>query len=123
MVTVPTRALSLLVACLLTADHVQAEVKGEAGAIQLADQMIESIGGKALWSKIRTLYLVEKSRSEKGDGIIGEFWRDLQYPQESYTLNNRRDVIIRTWWNKQGFWQTLNGQVNQIIIIQKTTLG
>lgn len=109
---VPIRALLYLLSCLLLAGNAQAEVKGDAGAIQLAEQMIESIGGKTLWSKIRSLYLVEKSRSEKGDGIIGEFWRDLQYPQESYTLNNRRDVVIRTWWNKKNIWQTVNGKVN-----------
>ena len=110
--TAITRTFCCLLLGLAVSAPVHAELKGEPGAIDIADRMLESIGGKALWAKIRTLYVIEKSRSEKGDGIIGEFWRDLQYPRESYTLNNRRDVIIRTWWNKQGFWQTLNGQVN-----------
>ena len=91
----------------------RAELKGDEAAIEMAAEMIESIGGKALWSKIRTLYVVEKSRSLKGDGIIGEFWRDLQRPREWYTLNNRRGMVVRTWWDDKGIWQTLNGKQNR----------
>ena len=83
--SVITRALCSALLGLALTTPVHAELKGEPGAIDLADRMLESIGGKALWAKIRTLYVIEKSRSEKGDGIIGEFWRDLQYPTPSIT--------------------------------------
>lgn len=113
MVALNTRLfLLLLFAGAMPVGTLQAELQGNPRAIELAHQVVESIGGRELWAKIRTLYVVEKARSLKGDGIIGEFWRDLQYPRESYTLNNRRDLVIRTWWNKQGIWQTLNGKPN-----------
>lgn len=89
-----------------------AEMKGDAEAIELANQMIESIGGKELWSKIRTLYLVEKSRTPNGDGIIGTFWRDVEVPREWYQLNTRRGDIIQFWWDERGVYQTVNGEVS-----------
>ena len=97
---------------LFSSNQLHAELKGDEAAIALADQMIDSIGGKKLWAKIRTLYVVEKSRSLKGDGIISEFWRDLQRPREWYTLNNRHNMVVRTWWDENGIYQTLNGKKN-----------
>ncbi len=90
-----------------------AEMKGDEAAITLADQMVESIGGKALWSQIRSLHVIEQSRSLKGDGIIGEFWRDLQTPRERYTLSNRDGLKVEFWWDDRGVWQFINGKQNE----------
>jgi hypothetical protein len=99
--------------CLTLSAEISAEIKGDAEAIELANKMITSIGGKELWSEIRTLYIVEKSRSPKGDGIIGEFWRDLQQPREWYTLKNRSGLEVKFWWDHRGVWQFINGERNQ----------
>ena len=91
----------------------RAEMKGDEEAIALADQLVESIGGKELWSQIRSLHVFEKSRSPRGDGIVGEFWRDLQVPRERYTLTNRDGLKIEFWWDDRGVWQILNGEQNE----------
>ena len=91
----------------------RAEMKGDEEAIALADQLVESIGGKELWSQIRSLHVFEKSRSPRGDGIVGEFWRDLQVPRERYTLTNRDGLKIEFWWDERGVWQILNGEQNE----------
>ena len=91
----------------------RAEMKGDEEAIALADQLVESIGGKELWSQIRSLHVFEKSRSPKGDGIVGEFWRDLQVPRERYTLTNRDGLKIEFWWDDRGVWQIINGEQNE----------
>jgi len=88
-------------------------MKGDEEAIALADQLVESIGGKELWSQIRSLHVFEKSRSPRGDGIVGEFWRDLQVPRERYTLTNRDGLKIEFWWDERGVWQILNGEQNE----------
>ena len=99
----------LTVAGALVAMPAYAEMKGNAEAIALADQMIESIGGKELWAKIKTLYIIEKSRTPgQGDGIVGEFWRDLTAPRETFTLKGRAFSFQRTW-TAEGGWQVLNG--------------
>lgn len=56
---------------------------------------------------------MEKSRSVRGDGIIGTFWRDLQQPRDSYTLTNREGLDNRFWWDERGVWQTRKGEVNR----------
>ncbi len=91
----------------------RAEMKGDEKAIALADQLVESIGGKELWSQIRSLHVFEKSRSPRGDGIVGEFWRDLQVPRERYTLTNRDGLKVEFWWDDRGVWQILNGEQNE----------
>jgi len=91
----------------------RAEMKGDEEAIALADQLVESIGGKELWSQIRSLHVFEKSRSPRGDGIVGEFWRDLQVPRERYTLTNRDGLKVEFWWDDRGVWQILNGEQNE----------
>ena len=102
----------VLVLGLAICTNAKAEMKGDAEAIALADQLVESIGGRALWSKIRSLHVFEQSRSPRGDGIVGEFWRDLQVPRERYTLTNRDGLKIEFWWDDRGVWQLLNGEQN-----------
>lgn len=88
----------------------QAELKGDGEAIALSDQMIESIGGKEVWSKIRTLYVVEKSRTPtNGDGLIAEFWRDLLVPQERYSIQNE-NITYEKAWTSEGGWRVLRGE-------------
>lgn len=99
-------------ACLLLSLEANAELQGDEEAIALADQLVESIGGKELWSRIRTLHVFEQSRSLKGDGIMGEFWRDLQVPRERYTLTNRDGLVVEFWWDHRGVWQFINGERN-----------
>lgn len=89
-----------------------AELQGDSQAIQLAEQMIESIGGAGLWANIRTLYVVEKSRNPNGDGVIGTFWRDLETSRERYTLDSRTGNVIAFWWDERGVYQTVNGRPN-----------
>jgi len=105
------KTLSIML-CLSLCGTLSAKIKGDREAIKLADQMIETIGGKSLWSKIRSLHVIEKSRSLRGDGIIGEFWRDLQVPRESYTLKNKKGLHVKFWWDESGVWQILNGKQN-----------
>ena len=91
----------------------RAELQGDPEALALADQMIDSIGGKDLWSRIRSLHVFEKSRSLKGEGIMAEFWRDLEVPRERYTLTNRDGLEVQFWWDQSGVWQLLNGKLNK----------
>jgi hypothetical protein len=92
----------------------RAEMKGDEEAIALADQLVESIGGKVLWSQIRSLHVIERSRSPRGDGIIGEFWRDLQTPRERYTLTNKAGLEVEFWWDERGVWQFINGEPSEL---------
>ena len=101
--------LSLLLFC----NEGHAALKGDQEAVAMADQLIESIGGKELWSKIRSLHVIEKSRSINGDGIIGEFWRDLEEPRERYTLSTRQGTEVEFWWDSRGVWQTINGVLQE----------
>ena len=109
----PLVLVLVLVLGLAISTGASAEMKGDEEAIALADQLVESIGGKALWSQIRSLHVIEQSRSLKGDGIIGEFWRDLQTPRERYTLSNRDGLKVEFWWDHRGVWQFINGKQNE----------
>lgn len=92
------------------ASSVHAELKGDAPAIALAHQIVDSIGGSQLWSGFRSLHIVEKSRTTNGDGVIGEFWRDLVTPRERYVLKNRRGTTIEFWWDARGVSQVIDGK-------------
>ena len=109
----PLVLVLVLVLGLAISTGASAEMKGDKEAIALADQLVESIGGKALWSQIRSLHVIEQSRSLKGDGIIGEFWRDLQEPRERYTLSNRDELDVEFWWDHRGVWQFIDGKQNE----------
>lgn len=88
-----------------------AELKGDPEAITLANQMIESIGGAEIWSNARTLYIVEHSRHPRyGDGLVAEFWRDLQVPQETFTIENER-VKFAKGWTAEGGWTLRQGEL------------
>jgi hypothetical protein len=91
----------------------RAELKGDEEAIVLADQLVESVGGKALWSKIRSLHVIERSRSLRGDGIVGEFWRDLETPRDRYTLTNKNGLKVEFWWDDRGVWQFIDGEQSE----------
>lgn len=89
-----------------------AEMHGDAEAIAMAGQIVESIGGRQVWSEIRSLHMIEKTRTLNGDGVIGEFWRDLEVPRERYVLRNRKGLEIEFWWSDKGVWQRQNGKLN-----------
>ncbi len=106
-------SMLLFVTASVTGGSALADMKGDAEARALAAQMIESIGGKELWSQIRSLHVIEQSRSLRGDGIVGEFWRDLQVPRERYTLTNKNGMKIEFWWDDRGVWQFIDGKRNE----------
>lgn len=87
-----------------------AQLRGDGDAIALAEQIVESIGGREVWSAIRSLHVLENSRSINGSGIRGEFWRDLIEPQERYTLLNQDGMEVEFWWNENGVYQLVNGE-------------
>lgn len=92
-------------------DSLTAQLKGDDDAIAMAEQMIESIGGAETWSSARTLYIVEKSRHPRyGDGLIAEFWRDLQLPQETFTIENQ-NVKFAKGWTSEGGWTYSQGEL------------
>ncbi len=103
----------LVILILASIGDARAELQGDTDAISLADQLVTSIGGKELWSRIHSLHVIEQSRSIRGDGIIGEFWRDLRTPRERYTLKNRQGLEVEFWWNERGVWQFINGEPNE----------
>jgi hypothetical protein len=102
----------LLLFLAMATGAVQATMQGDAEAIEMAEQIVESIGGAETWSNIRSLHMIEKSRSINGDGINGEFWRDLVVPRERYTLRNRKGDVFEFWWDERGVWQLVNGKLN-----------
>ena len=104
--------LALILSSVICVD-VQADLTGDPEAIELADQLVESIGGKELWTKIHSLHVFEQSRSLRGDGIVGEFWRDLRTPRERYTLRNRSGLNIEFGWDDRGVWQIVDGRRNE----------
>lgn len=103
--------LSALCLTVFTTHPVLAELQGDPEAIALAERMIENIGGKERWSTVRTLYVIEKSRHPKyGDGLISEFWRDLQVPQERYSIQNE-NVEFSKGWTEEGGWTVAGGKL------------
>ncbi len=87
-----------------------AELSGDPEAIAMADQVVDSIGGRELWSGFRSLHIVEKTRTLNGDGVMGEFWRDLREPRERYTLRNRQGRTVEFWWDRRGVSQLVAGK-------------
>ena len=87
----------------------RAEMHGDPEAIALADEIVASIGGREVWSTITGLHVFENSRSTKGAGIVGEFWRDLVTPRERYRLRNRAGIEVDFWWDERGVYQVING--------------
>lgn len=104
---------TLLILMLLFPISLKADLGGDPKAIQMARQIIESIGGNHVWRNARSMYVVEKSRSLKGDGIIGEFHRDLTVPRERYSLNSRNGTRIEFWWDERGVSQLVDGTSNK----------
>jgi hypothetical protein len=64
-------------------------------------------------TSIHSLHVFEQSRSLRGDGIVGEFWRDLRTPRERYTLRNRSGLNIEFGWDDRGVWQIVDGRRNE----------
>jgi hypothetical protein len=104
----------LLAALSLTANHAYAEMQGVVEAITMANTIVESIGGKPLWAEIRSLHVIEKSRSLGGDGIIGEFWRDLIEPRDRYTLNSPEGPEVEFWWDERGVYQFIDNNRQEL---------
>jgi hypothetical protein len=107
------RSFRALVCLLLLCGAAKAEMQGDDEALAMAARMIESIGGKELWSQIRSLHVIEQSRSLRGDGIVGEFWRDLQQPRERYSLTRKNGLEVEFWWDERGVWQFIDGEPNR----------
>lgn len=103
--------LPALAGVVIGAFPVQAEMQGDAEAIELATTMMEHMGNVEAWATAKTFYAVEKTRSLNGDGIVGTFWRPLDEAKEWYQLNSRTGNIVRFWWDDRGVYQTVNGNV------------
>ena len=100
--------LTLISVCPVT---LSAQLKGDPEAIELANTMIASIGGADIWSRARSLYIVEHSRHPRyGDGLVAEFWRDLQVPRETFTIENDR-VTFAKGWTTEGGWTFSQGEL------------
>jgi hypothetical protein len=102
----------LMIVLICTAAPVSAALKGDTEAVVLAERIIESVGGKALWTKIKALYVIENSRSVRSEGILGEFWRDLETPRERYILSPKTGPKYEFWWDTQAVQQTIDGVPN-----------
>ncbi len=109
-----TRILFALVALAPCANVATAQITGDESALKLADQIVESIGGREVWRSIRSLHVFENSRSVNGAGIIGEFWRDLEAPRERYTLRNRQGMAVEFWWDERGVYRRVNGELQDV---------
>ena len=106
------KALAFIITVLFLTPCVSSgQLKGDAEAVELAKRMIESIGGKELWARARTLYVIEKSRHPRyGDGLMSEFWRDLQVPQERFSIQNE-NMDYSKGWTEKGGWTVSKGDL------------
>ena len=86
----------------------------DADAWRMADQLLESLGGREVWARTKILYVKEKAFPESlYHPVLAEFWRNLEQPAyHSIIVGNelRRETV----WDTKGGWVNQNGTRNNI---------
>ena len=88
------------------------DVKGEQEAVNMASSMMEAMGGKELWSEIKSVYIrTITSDAQSGRSFVFEQWITLDEPKimNKRTYENSSEIQIL---NGNDGWIVTNGQVN-----------
>ena len=92
--------------------HVAAQSNNEAW--QVANRMLENLGGREVWASARTLYVRERAFPASLAGPIkAEFWRDLEVPAYR-SLIEGPSIRRETRWSEKGGWVNRNGVQSEL---------
>lgn len=79
-------------------------------AIAAANRLIDSVGGRTVWAKARSLYVKELAFPRRIQGpVTAEFWRDLEQPAYRSHLTGPGLDRVEVRDEKRG-WRVRNGQ-------------
>jgi hypothetical protein len=80
-------------------------LKGEPEAVTRAEEMIERIGGKELWSQLRSLSLKQRFYViEWRNSIIHQEWIDFETPRLWVSMKNEQLNHLRVYDASGGWW-------------------
>lgn len=83
-------------------------------AWQVADQLLESLGGRKVWADTKIIYVKEKAFPESlFHPVTAEFWRNLEKP-EYHSIIVGHDFRQETVWDEKSGWINRNGKKKDI---------
>ncbi|GJM08262.1 MAG: hypothetical protein DHS20C11_05380 [Lysobacteraceae bacterium] len=94
-----------LTACvLLLSVPANAQMSGDSEALERVELMVERLGGAAVWSRTRTLYLVYDAWSlDPAQPVVEYAWRDLTEPREHMRYQRRTGSFERVFDGSAGW--------------------
>ena len=91
----------------------RAALQGDDTAINLANQMIEAMGGRQIWANAIWMHVKERSFAPSQPRALNhEAWRGLQVPTARYTTRND-DIDYLQAWDLNTGWRVRNGEYLQ----------
>jgi hypothetical protein len=101
---------------LLFAAMIALSVRAAAGAVvaqgraqDVADRLVEGLGGREVWANARTLYVREKAYpSSQAAPVTAEIWRDLHVPAYRSIIAGE-GLRRETHYSEAGGWTIRNG--------------
>ena len=88
------------------------EIKGDPTAVQLAQVMMDSLGGRAKWEKLRSVYVRTLNYVSSGDeNYVLEEWIDLDKPRVMNRKSLETYSVVQILDGNEG-WQIRNDNLN-----------
>lgn len=107
-------ALSLLLAAALSLSASAAELprlQGDPKAVAAIERMLERLGGRAVWSRARTLYVeYDGWRTRPNEPVVERAWRDLTEARQRSEYEGRSFLTLYGLSPTQG-WMSRDGKV------------
>jgi hypothetical protein len=110
-----TLILTLLLSMLTPLSHVSAEpLRGDKDAIALAERMLQTLGGKAVWAGGRAISVELTGYYAREQEPWHEiFWMDLEAPRGRFELKG--ETVDRTIaWTPDGGWELNDGTLEML---------
>jgi len=110
-----TRTTVALLAALACGPAAAAEprLQGDPQAVEAIERMIERLGGRAVWSRARTLYVeYDGWRTRPNEPVVERAWRDLTEPRQRAEYEGRSFLTVYGLSPTQN-WVSRDGKVER----------
>jgi hypothetical protein len=84
---------------------------GDQKAVALAERMLETLGGKAIWAQARTIRIELRGYyAREQEPWYETFWMDLENPRGRFELKDEKTERVIAW-TPEGGWEVSDGNV------------
>lgn len=93
------------------AEEAQAGLRGEPEAIAAAQAMVETMGGKGIWSRMKSIHFVhEWFFRDRIDSYVEDEILDLTGPRSWIQMKSEIYDRLRAYSPEFGYWNVINGE-------------